>query len=135
MSDTAQGHFDALLALSRTAQLARLRQQLVASITDRELVNMIQYGTSTSLPRPKLEAVALALVDVTAEAKAAGNLDTERTNEAQPMQDPTTQRNSEQSLEESSHVIPTEVAVNEPLKDCQISNKRAHTGDEMLSDL
>lgn len=71
MSATAQGYFNALVALSRDPTLHDARRDLITKITDEQLNAIIIHGLSrgnrTETPRQRLEAILMKLLNSTTE--------------------------------------------------------------------
>ncbi|KAF2852245.1 hypothetical protein T440DRAFT_477717 [Plenodomus tracheiphilus IPT5] len=63
MSPLIQGYFDALVALSSDTALANARRILLASITDKQLEEMIQHGITKGVSRRGLELMMDTLLD------------------------------------------------------------------------
>ena len=66
---TAKGYHDALLALSGNPVFAAARDTLLASISDKELLDVITHGLKTGSPRETLNAIATRLLDGLATAR------------------------------------------------------------------
>ncbi|KAI4917688.1 hypothetical protein J4E85_009780 [Alternaria conjuncta] len=68
---TAKGYHDALLALSGNPVFAAARDTLLASISDKDLLDVITHGLKTGSPRETLDAIATRLLDGLARARNA----------------------------------------------------------------
>ena len=66
MSSTADTYLKALLGLSGTALLAGARRNLVQSMSDKDLAEMVAHGMSREFARGGLEEIASLMLDVIA---------------------------------------------------------------------
>ncbi|KAI8937358.1 hypothetical protein NX059_006564 [Plenodomus lindquistii] len=69
MSQTAEGYFNALVALTGNTALRHARQNLITKISDKELVETAVHAIKASVPREDLQAIVLTIFDKIAATK------------------------------------------------------------------